>query len=158
MKITNRKATKRLKRLFFMVSVFIAIATLILFLLDLTIYALGAIGVFSIWFLYFLVADYQYIEYIDEKNKIILRYYKAVGFGQKEFNSIEFPMSILQNAHFENSIFGKLSDLTLVVKTKRGVAEYPSVSLSAVPLADRKRIRESLIKIINSLHAREPQI
>lgn len=144
MKITNRKSTARLKRIFFLVSVVIAIAALGLFLFDLTIYALIMIGVFSLWFLFFLVADYQYIEYIDENDKIILRYYKAVGFTQKEFSSIEFPVALLKDAHFENSIFGKLSDLTLIVKTKRGVAEYPSISLSAVPYKNRKQIQQSL--------------
>jgi hypothetical protein len=124
--------------------VVIAIAALGLFLFDLTIYALIMIGVFSLWFLFFLVADYQYIEYIDENDKIILRYYKAVGFTQKEFSSIEFPVALLKDAHFENSIFGKLSDLTLIVKTKRGVAEYPSISLSAVPYKNRKQIQQSL--------------
>ncbi|MCY1721456.1 hypothetical protein OU798_13960 [Prolixibacteraceae bacterium Z1-6] len=148
MKITNRKATTRLKRIFFMVSGVIAIAALGLLMLDLIIYAFGAIGVFSIWFIFFLVADYQYIEYIDEKNKIVLRYYKAIGFGKNEFNSIEFPVAILKNAQFENSIFGKLSDLTLFIKTKRGIAEYPTVSLSALPLEDRIRIQESLRKIL----------
>lgn len=149
MKITNRKSTAKLKRIFFLVSVAIAIAALGLFLFDLTIYALIMIGVFSLWFLFFLVADYQYIEYIDENDKIILRYYKAVGFTQKEFSSIEFPVALLKDAHFENSIFGKLSDLTLIVKTKRGVAEYPSISLSAVPYKNRKRIQESLKTVLD---------
>lgn len=106
------------------------------------------VGVFSIWFIFFNVADYQYIEFIDENNKVILRYYKAIGFGQQEFNSVEFPQTILQNAQFENSVFGKLSDLTFSVKTKRGIAEYPSISMAAVPFNDRKRIQESLNKIL----------
>ncbi|WP_346856668.1 hypothetical protein [uncultured Draconibacterium sp.] len=149
MKITNRKSTARLKRIFFLVSVVIAIAALMLFWFDLTIYALIMIGVFSLWFLFFLVADYQYIEYIDENDKIILRYYKAVGFTQKEFSSIEFPVALLKDAQFENSIFGKLSDLTLIVKTKRGVAEYPSISLSAVPYKNRKQIQQSLQSLLD---------
>jgi hypothetical protein len=66
--------------------------------------------------------------------KIVLRYYKAVSLGNPRFNEIEFPQTMLKKAFFENSVFGKLSDFTLVVKTKRGVAEYPSVSLSAVRL------------------------
>ncbi|MEN8116743.1 MAG: hypothetical protein ABFS16_07165 [Bacteroidota bacterium] len=147
MKINNKKKAAKLKRIFFLVSVFIALVALILFLLDFTIYALAMAGVFSFWFLYFHVADYQFIEYSDENNKIILRYYKAVKFGRGEFSSIEFPQQILQNAFFGDSLFGKMSDLTFIVKTKRGIAEYPSVSLSAVSLEDRKKIQSSLNKI-----------
>lgn len=150
MKISNKKNAARLKRIFFLVSVFIALISLALFLLDYTIYGIAAVGVFSIWFLYFHVADYQFIEFSDDNNKIVLRYYKAVRFGKGEFNSIEFPQHILTNAFFENSVFGKMSDLTIIVRTKRGIAEYPSVSLSAMPLEDRKRIRAALNKILET--------
>jgi hypothetical protein len=148
MKITNRKAASKRKKIFFMGGVVIAIAVLILFLLNHIIWAIIGIGVFSIWYLFFLVADYHSIEFLDENDKIILRYYKTISLGGRNFNSIEIPQNILKQAIFENSIFGKLTDLTFIVKTKRGIAEYPSVSLSAVPLKDRIRIQESLNNIL----------
>lgn len=150
MRISNRKKALKYKRTFFLFSIVIALAALALFLLDYTLYGLGSVGVFSMWYLYFHVADYQFVEYNDEKGKILLRYFKAVSFGTKAFHAIEFPSQLLQNAHFEDSIFGKLSDVTLIIRTKRGIAEYPSVSLSAVPLKDRKRIKESLYKILQN--------
>ncbi len=148
MKISNKRTASKYKRIFFLVSILIALSTLVLFLVDLTIFALAGVGVFSIWYLFFSVADYQYIEFSDERGKILLRYYKAISFGSKAYHSIEFPQLILQNAHFENSLFGKLSDLTLLVRTKRGIAEYPSVSLSAVPFEARLKMKESLDKIL----------
>lgn len=145
MKINNKKNATRLKRIFYLVSVFIALCALALFLLlELIIYGIAMVGVFSVWFLFFHVADYQFIEYSDENGKILLRYFKVVRFGKGEYNSIEFPQQILQNAYFENSVFGKMSDLTFIIKTKRGIAEYPSVSLSAVRRNDRKKIQASL--------------
>ena len=86
--INNKKKVTSLKRLFFLVSVIIALITLVLFLLDFTIYGIAMVGVFTLWFLYFQVSDYQYIEFSNENNKILLRYYKAVKFGKVEFNSI----------------------------------------------------------------------
>lgn len=148
MRISNRKKAVKLKRIFFLISVVIALAALALFLLDYTLYGIGCVGVFSIWYLYFHVADYQFIEFSDDNNKILLRYFKAIRFGKGEFSSIEFPQNLLQNAHFENSVFGKLSDVTFIVKTKRGMAEYPSVSLSAVELKDRERIQTALLTIL----------
>ncbi|MFV0590698.1 MAG: hypothetical protein ACK5M7_04890 [Draconibacterium sp.] len=148
MKITNRRRATRFKRIFFLVSIAIVLASLTLFLLDYTLFGLAGVGVFSVWYLFFHVADYQYIQFIDEHGRVVLRYYKAISFGSKAYHSIEFPQEILQNAHFENSFFGKLSDLTFLVRTKRGIAEYPSVSLSALPLEDRLRIKESLYKIL----------
>jgi hypothetical protein len=144
MRINNRKKVGTLKRIFFLTSVFIAIAALLFFLFDLIGLALISIGVFSLWYLYFHVADYQYIDFRNENNRIVLRYYKAISLGRPKFNEIEFPHQILKVAHFEKSMFGEMSDLTLVVKTKRGVAEYPSVSLSAVNKEDRQKMADSM--------------
>ncbi len=148
MNINNKKKTRKLKRLFYLVSVIIAVAALILFFIDM-LYGLISIGVFSIWYLYFHVIDYQVIEFSDENNKILLRFYKAVKVGRTEFNSIEFPQEALQHVYFENSVFGKLTDITIIVKTKRGPAEYPSVSLTAVPQADREKMKTALDAILN---------
>lgn len=148
MKLENKKSTAKLRKIFYLVSVLIAIAALVFFLLDYTIYGIAAVGVFTLWFLYFQVSDYQYIQFSNENNKIILRYYKVIRFGKGEFNSIEFPQKLLHNAVFENSIFGKMSDLTFLIKTKRGIAEYPSVSLSALSKEQRKQIHAILNDIL----------
>ncbi len=81
------------------------------------------------------------------RHTISVLFFNGFNFGTS-FNSIEFPKRMLYRAYFENSIFGKMSDLTLVVKTRRGIAEYPSVSLSAVPLSDRKMLQERLLQIL----------
>jgi len=148
MRISNKKTATKYKRIFFLVSILITLIALALFLLDHTIFGLAGVGIFSLWYLYFHVADYQFIEYNDENDKIVLRYYKIISFGSKSYHSIEFPQNIIQNAHFEDSVFGKLSDLTFLVRTQRGIAEYPSVSLSALSFNDRKRMQESLYKIL----------
>lgn len=148
MNISNKKQTQFLRRLFFLVSLVIALAALALFLLDYMLYGLLMAGVFALWYLFFQVADYHFIEYSDSGDKVVLRYYKSIRFGKTSFNSIEFPKQMLYRAYFENSVFGKMSDLTLVVKTHRGIAEYPSVSLSALPLNDRKVLQERLLQIL----------
>ena len=149
MRINNKKRAVVFKRVFFLVSVILAVVALLFFLFDFMGLALISIGVFSLWYLYFHVADYQFIEFRNENNKIVLRYYKAVSLGSPKFNEIEFPQQVLKNAFFDNSIFGKMSDITLVVKTKRGAAEYPSVSLSAVKREDRQKISDSLNDILS---------
>ncbi len=147
MNINNKKKASALKRLFFLVSVLIAVISLILFLIDL-LYGIISVGIFSLWYLYFHVVDYQFIEFSDEENKVLLRYYKAIKFGGGAYNSIEFPQNALLQANFENSVFGKLTDLTIVVKTNRGPADYPSVSLTALSKAERIKIKTVLDKLI----------
>ena len=146
MTLENRRKVVFLKRLFFLVSLFIALGALVLFLADQTLFAIGMAGVFALWFLFFQVADYQYIEFTDANHKILLRYFKAVRFGKTEYNAIEFPQQILYNVRFDDSMFGKMTDLTLIIKTRRGVAEYPSVSLTALSKEERKKIQAALNK------------
>ena len=148
MVIDNKTKVIKIRRLFFMVSILIAVIALSLFLLDYTVYGIVSVGVFALWFLYFQVVDYQYIRFSDENNKILVRFYKAVKFGKPEYRSIEFPQNILQNARFENSVFGEKSDLTLLVKTRRGMAEYPSVSLTALTLKERREIHAAINKVL----------
>ncbi|WP_297091917.1 hypothetical protein [uncultured Draconibacterium sp.] len=148
MTIKNPAEVSKIKKIFFLVSIVIALGILALFLLDKVMFALIGLGVFSLWYLFFHVADYQYIEFYDDEAKIVLHYYKAISFGGKAYHSIEFPKNRLRKVVFENSFFGQLTDLTIIIKTKRGVAEYPSVSLAGLKLSDRKRIQESLNSIL----------
>lgn len=149
MTISNKQKTVFLRRLFFLVSLVIAVTALALFLFDYTLYGLAMVGVFALWFLFFQVADYQFVEFNDTNGKVLLRYYKAVRFGKTSFNSIEFPQPMLYSAHFEHSLFGKMTDLTLVVKTRRGLAEYPSVSLTALSKNERRLLQERLLQILD---------
>jgi hypothetical protein len=149
MRIKNKKRAVKFKRIFFLGSAATALAALLFFFLDMLGGALLSIGVFSLWYLYFHVADYQIIEFNNENGRIVLRYYKAISLGGVKFNEIEFPQNMLRKAFFEDSFFGKMSDLTLVVKTKRGAAEYPSVSLSALNKDDRQKMADSLNDILS---------
>jgi hypothetical protein len=136
-----------LKRLFFLVCLAIVLGALAFFLLDEVLYALVSAVLFALWFLYYQVADYQFIEFSDENEKILLRYYKVIHFGKTNYNSIEFPQHIMYKAQFEDSFFGKMSDLTLIVKTSRGIAEYPTVSLSALSKEQRRKMQEALFRL-----------
>ncbi|HCE56833.1 MAG TPA: hypothetical protein DER09_03300 [Prolixibacteraceae bacterium] len=149
MNINNRKSSVILKRTFFIVSVIMAILALLFFLLNMVASALITLGVFSVWFLFFQFADYQYIDFSSEKSRIRLRYYKAISFGGTSFNEIEFPFSALKKAVFENSFFGKNTDVTFFIRTNKGVAEYPSVSLSALKKEDRYK----MANVLNSIQS-----
>jgi hypothetical protein len=149
MVITNKKKVTRLKRLFVQVSLVLAILILILFLIDQNLYAILTGAAIMVWFFVFQLFDFQFVEFISDNGKIILRYYPAVTFGRKDYSAIEFTQDMLYDAKFDNSFFGLITDLTLIVKTKRGVAEYPSVSLTAVNSDNRKKIIDEINRILD---------
>jgi hypothetical protein len=96
-----------------------------------------------------MVADYYFIEFRFENGRIRLRYFKAISFGGSAHNEIEFPQQTLKKAVFENSFFGRNTDLTFYIRTKKGIAEYPSVSLTAL----QKNDRDKLVDLLNSITA-----
>lgn len=149
MNINNRKRTIFLKRIFFIVSIVMAILALVFFLINQVTPALIILGVFSLWFLFFQFADYQFIEFSNGNGRIRLRYYKAISFGGTSFNEIEFQQSALKKVVFENSFFGRNSDVVFYIRTPKGVAEYPSVSLSALKKSDRIKMED----VLNSISA-----
>ncbi len=148
MVVTNKKKANVLKRLFFLTGLVMAVFMLAMFLMDENLIAILTGAAFAVWFFIFQLFDFQYIEFIAEHNKIILRYYPAIKFGKKEYSAIEFADYMLHDVEFEKTLFGLATDLTLVVRTKRGIAEYPPVSLAAVKAEDRKKIREILYAIL----------
>lgn len=125
-----------------------AVFMLVMFLKDKNLIAILTGAAFVVWFFIFQLFDFQYVELIVEENKVVLRYYPAIKFGKKEYSSIEFASETLHDVQFENSFFGLVTDIVLIVKTKRGIAEYPPISLAAVNRNDRKNIKDALNKIL----------
>jgi hypothetical protein len=142
--IENSKRIRRIKTLFYLGVGLLALAALVFILIGLDLFALISGGVVVIWFLVFQYADFQYIWFTSAEKKVILRFYQAVKYGRKDYQTIEFPVDLLQSYRFENAVFGLVKDLILVVRTRKGVAEYPPVSLAALSGREREQLEEIL--------------
>ncbi len=132
-----------------MISVLLVASFAALMFMDQVGRALLAAGILVVWFLVFQAIDFQYIYFSTDDDKIILRFYPAVKFGRKEYQTIEFPSNLLHDYTIEKSVFGMVEDLVLLVRTKRGVAEYPSVSMAALSQSDRQKIKRSLQELLH---------
>jgi hypothetical protein len=147
--IDNTSRIKQIKRLFYLLSGMLVISAILLLYLDQIGRALIAGGVLVIWFLVFQAIDFQYFYLEIASDKLTVRFYPAVKFGRKDYQTIEFTTKVLHDFVLEKSLFGLVNDLTLLVKTKRGVAEYPSISLAAVSKEDRNKIEKMLRQILH---------
>ncbi len=147
--VDNSERIKHIKRLFYMISVLLLISGAALLYLDQTGRALVAFGILVVWFLVFQAIDFQYIHFSNEEGKLVIRFYPAVKFGRKDYQTIEFPANLLHEYTIEKSMFGTVNDLTLLVKTKRGVAEYPSISMAALSKSDQLKIEQTLRGLLN---------
>jgi hypothetical protein len=93
-----------------------------------------------------LFANLCYVYFSTENGKIVFRYYPLISILKNEYDSIEFPHQALFKFDIESSM--GFSDLEIVIKTKRGIAEYPSISLAAMSRNEIELIRAALEEII----------
>ena len=91
-------------------------------------------------------ANLCYVFFSTENNKVRIRYYQVISLLKKEYDSIEFPQQTLVNFQIERSLGA--TDLTIAIRTKRGIAEYPTISLAGLSKSQIEQIRQELEEIV----------
>ena len=91
--------------------------------------------------------NFQYVRIMDENNRLIIRYYSVFSVN-RQYESIEFPIGSLRNVEVVKFFFGLKWDVRFTVRIKQGMADYPPVCFSAIPLGERKKLVNSLRRLI----------
>ena len=149
MKLENSGRINLLKKIFYPGAMIWAVLALVFFLTGKDVYGFISAIVLILWFLVFQFIDFQYILFDTGNDKIILRFYPAVKFGRKDYSAIEFHQQNLFDYRIEKSVFGLVNDLILVIRTPRGVADYPPVSMAALKKEEQQKIEQFLKKLLN---------
>ncbi len=97
----------------------------------------------GVLFVYFTARRYMYLEYDDEGEKIVLRYFKLIPVAI-DHHAIEIPRRQLVRMEVKSAWAGYRQELILFVKTKNGVMKYPPVSISILEAGQRKDFLERL--------------
>jgi len=98
---------------------------------------------YVIYIFYNSFRNYNYIYYNDETDKLILRYFSPSIFSEKK-NSIEIPMNEFADYKLTSFFMRYRETLILYRKTKKGLAGYPPVSITALTNLERARMLRSL--------------
>ncbi len=93
------------------------------------------------------ILNFSFVRIQQENNKLIVRFYSLFA-ADRNYESIEFPVSSLRYVTVKKYLLGLKWDLHLTVKLKQGMASYPPISLSAIPLGDRKNLVEMIKDLI----------
>ena len=148
MEFSNQIRTRKIKRVFNIGGIIIVLAGLILLWLKMDLAVLITAGVFIVYVGISLYPNLCYVYFSTENEKVIIRYYPIITFLKKDYESIEFSKSALFNFKIESAM--GFADLDIVIRTKRGVAEFPTVSLAALSKAEVEQIRQALLEIMKS--------
>ena len=148
MEISNQKRSGQIKRIFNITGIIIVLAGLVFLWLKKDLFVIITAGVFSVYVGVSVFANLCYVYFSTENGKILIRYYPIISIMKKDYDSIEFPHKVLVGFQIEKAL--GFADLLIAIKTKRGTAEYPSISLAALSKAEIEQINTSLIEIMKN--------
>ncbi len=87
--------------------------------------------------------NYHYIYYNDESDKIVLRYFSPNIFTSKK-NSIEIPKKDFAGYDIKSFFMRYRESINLLRRTGKGIARYPSVSITALNAHERDMLLHAL--------------
>ena len=148
MEISNQKRSKQIKQTFNITGIILVLIGLIFLWLKNDIAFFIAAGIFAAYVGLAQFANLCYVNFSTSNGKITIKYYPIISILKKEYESIEFPQQALVNYQIEESM--GFADLEIAIKTKRGIAEYPSISLSAMSKAEIEQISIALSEIMKN--------
>jgi len=145
MEISNQKRSKNIKRTFNLTGIVIVLVGLIFLWLKQDTAVLITAGVFAVYVGIAQFANLCNVYFSTENGKVLIRYYPVISILKKDYESIEFAQSALVNFQIEKAM--GFADLTIAIRTKRGIAEYPSISLAAMSKGEIEQISLALSEI-----------
>lgn len=148
MEFSNQKRTKKIKRVFSITGIVIVLIGLAFLWLKMDTYVLITVGVFAVYVGISVYANLCYVFFSTENGKVLIRYYPIISLLKKEYDSVEFAQSALINFQIERAL--GFADLDIAIRTKRGIAEYPTISLAALSKAEIEQIRSALLEIMRN--------
>jgi len=148
MEISNQKRSKQIKQVFNITGIIIVLIGLAFLWMKNDTLVLITAGLFAVYVGITLYANLCYVYFSTENSKVLIRYYPLISILKKEYDSIEFPQQALVNFQIEKSM--GFADLEIAIKTKRGIAEYPSISLTALSKAEIEQISAVLSEIVKN--------
>jgi len=146
MEFSNQKRTKKIKRIFNITGIVIVVIGLIFLWLKMDTYVLIAVAVFAVFVGISVYANLCYVFFSTENGKVVIRYFPVISFMKKEYESVEFAQSGLVHFQIEKAL--GFADLDIAIRTKRGIAEYPTISLAGLSKTEIEQIRIALTEIM----------
>jgi hypothetical protein len=146
MEVSNQKRSKNIKRFFILTGLITVAASQLLLWYKNELAVIIVAIFFALYVVFFLFANFCYLVFSTDNGKVLIKYYPVISFIKRNYRTIEFSHQSLLNFQIEKGL--GFSDLTIAVKTKHGIAEYPSISLAALNKTEIGQIRQALAEIL----------
>ena len=104
--------------------------------------------IYIIYIVYVYIRNYNFFKYIDEGGKLVFRFISLRPFDNKK-NSIEILKKDFRGYKIQESVLNFKVDLILSVKTKKGVVNYPPISITALTNKYKSILKSSLNQFVS---------
>ena len=147
MEISNQQRTRLIKRTFNIIGIVIVLVGLIFLWMKQDTAVMITVGVFIVFVGISQYANLCYVYFSTANDKVQIKYYPIISIMKKEYEAIEFSHKSLVGFEVEKAM--GFSDLQIAIRTKRGIAEYPAISLSALNKDEIEQIKSALNDLLN---------
>jgi len=148
MEISNQKRSKQIKGIFNITGIFIVMIGLIFLWFKMDIGVLITAGVFIVFVGASQFANLCFVNFSTQNSRVTIKYYPIISLFKKNYETVEFAQQNLVNFKIEKSL--GFADLDIVIRTKRGIAEYPTISLAAMSSDEISQISQALQEIMRN--------
>jgi hypothetical protein len=93
------------------------------------------------------ILNFQYVSIVVDKNKLIVRYYSVFSVD-RSFQMFDFRVDQLRNLEVYKNFLGLKWDIVFTIRVQKGLADYPRISLSAIPFGKRSKLIKELRQLI----------
>ena len=109
-----------------------------------------AILISVIYIIYNIVSyhiNFSYFSFRDDQEFLMFRFISMRPFDSNK-KAVKISKSDFAGFKFEKSFFGYKENLILSIKTKKGIANYPPISLSALSQKHKSMLKQSLNQFV----------
>jgi hypothetical protein len=149
----NRDTVIKLnKRRYILVILYITLMSILFFsgLLEEKLKAILAISFSLIYIIYNIIAyhiNFCYFSFRDDTEQLNFRWVSMRTFDNKK-KAINIKTNDFVGFKFEKLFFGYKQNLILTIKTKKGIANYPPISISALSKKHKDMLKQSLNQFV----------
>ena len=94
-----------------------------------------------------IILKYQYVGLSKESNSISIKYY-TLGFFPGAKRTIQFPIQEFHGFELKKSFFNLHENLFIFRKMKKGIANYPPISVTGLSPIEKTKLEEALSNLI----------
>ena len=110
-------------------------------------YVIAFTVLYSIYLIYTYIMNFNFFSFSDDGDKLVFKYVSMRPFDSEK-KAIKINKTEFGGYEFEKSFFDLKEELILKIKTNKGLANYPPISISSLSVKQKKLLKAALNQFI----------